>query len=125
MQTQRPTSVTVISRLLIILSVFGVIVMLGTAVAIEFDSRFMPLVIGVLAASIVQVAMGVGMLSGKNLARLLFLWLTPISITVIFLGGLVGAGTFFKIVWYAVFAVYLTRPRSVGYFEGTSVEVSA
>lgn len=122
MQTQRPRSVTVISWLLLVLSVVGIAVMLGTAVAIEFDSRFMPLVIGMLVASIVQIAMAVGMLNGKNWARLLFLWLTPISAVVGLAAGTAGAGALLKIAWYIVFAVYLTRPRAVGYFQGASVE---
>ena len=122
MQTQRPTCVTAISWLLLVLSAFGIVVMLGTAVAIEFDSRFMLLVVGALVASIIQIVMAVGMLNGKNWARLLFLGLTPISVVVGLAAGTAGAGTFLKVAWYVVFAVYLTRPRAVGYFQGASSE---
>ena len=119
-QAKRPTSVTVISWLLIVLSVIGAVVMLGTAVAIEFDAQFMPLVIAGIVASIIQIVMGVGMLNGQNWARVLFLWLTPISIIVGFFSGRVSPGSVVKIIWYIIFAVYLNKEHVVGYFRGAS-----
>ncbi len=116
---ERPKSVSVVSWLLIVFSISGLVVMLGTAVAIEFDSRFMPIIIAGGVASLLQVAMGVGMLNGKNWARLLFLWLTPVSIIIGFLGGRVSPGSVIKIVWYIIFAVYLTKPAAVTFFTGT------
>ncbi len=114
----RPKSVTVVSWLLIALAIIGLVVLLVLAGMIEFDKRFMPTLLVYAVASLIQIVMGAGMLSGKNWARMLFLWITPISAAIGFVGGRVSGGSVIMLIWYFIFAFYLTRPLAVEYFTG-------
>jgi len=117
-----PKSVVFISWLLIIFSVVGLLITLaiGASISANYNVQLSPIVyVSVIIASIIQVIMGVGMLNGKNWARLLFLWLTPISIVVGLSSGRISPGTIFKVVWYIVFTVMLSMPHVRRYFHSS------
>ena len=84
--SERPTSVTVISWLVIVSSVLVLVLIFIAAVYFTgFTPRSMPLLFWLdLVMSLFGVALGVGMLNGKNLARQLFLLVRPISIVIAF-----------------------------------------
>ena len=122
-QLKTPTSVSVISWLLILFSAIGVIVILvaNASVSTAYNVKINPLAITfVIIAAILQAIMGIGMLGGQNWARLLFLWLTPVSIIIGFLGENVSPLVIAKIFWYFIFAIMLTRPHVTQYFHSSS-----
>jgi len=124
---KRPISVTIICWLLILLLVIGFLVTYWVyvmALSGEFVDSIIWLLKAVLVASVLQIIIAVGMLRGKNWARLFFLWLTPVSIVIGFLGGKVNPGSLLKIVRYIAFAVILTRPHAVEYFHNSSLSAN-
>jgi len=112
----RPTSVTVVGRLLLLLAVVGIGAVAFAAYSVGNRSEYFPFLMMMGVVSVFQVFLGMGILNGENWARVLFLWITPLSAGVGLLSGRVSPTTIFKIAWYLVFAGILTRPRVVLYF---------
>lgn len=118
---KRPTSVTVISWILIIWAVIVLIVSFVIAVVMmnsdnnEHKSAPGILILGGLMLAAPYFMMGQGMLNAKNWARLLYLWFTAILIVLCILDG--NKSTIIVVVSYITFAIYLTRPVAVAYFH--------
>lgn len=71
-----------------------------------------------------QLTIGIGLLKGKNWARLLLLWLVPIYI----IGVAIFTGQFsqrqlFSIALYVILTMYLTRPHVLKYFGKLQIDV--
>ncbi len=119
----RPKSVSVVSWLLIIISIVAWMIMVGTFIYISnqpnirLQSPFIFLLVPTIS-TILQIAVAIGMLKGRDLARKLFFWLIPISIIVglVLSGGDIRPGLFVKVGWYLVFVYFLTRPKVSSYF---------
>lgn len=72
-----------------------------------------------------QLAIGIGLLKGKNWARLLLLWLAPIYI----IGVAIFTGQFrerqlLSLTLYIVVVIYLTRPHVLNYFGISSNDIN-
>ena len=120
----RPKSVFVISTLLIIISIVGWVVIVGTFVYVSTQSNIRlqspaHFLLGPTISSGLQIVIGIGMLKGRNWARNLFFWLIPISIIVGLVLGIGGGGLIVKVVWYSIFVYFLTRPKVSSYFTVT------
>lgn len=120
----RPKAVSFVSWFLILASLVGFAALYAAARGgggrHSLVRELAPLLVTYAVASAIQILMALGMLRGKNWARLVFLWLTPISIA---LGGFLGASSepvLFKACWYLVCAYLLCRPHVVRYFDGTA-----
>lgn len=124
-QGRRPGSVAGVGWFLIIVTVMGWLFFVGLTVWIANDANVRLtnpwLFLGIpTVSSAVQVAIGVGILNGRQWARVGFLWLIPLSIVLGLLGwdgGDAPIGLFLKMAWFVVCAYLLTRPHVVSYFK--------
>ncbi len=115
-RSARPRSVTVISIALMVLAVVGVGVVVVTGYLVEFDERFLPLLLVLLAAALLQAVFGAAMLYGQNWARWTFLILSPVSFAAALLSGKFSAGAIVQLVFWGVSVYFLTRPAASAYF---------
>lgn len=124
---ERPTSITVISWILIVLGALGLLVaalMSNNPDVMEQMAKSKlgagPQQILGIVSSIVSIVSGYGMLQGKNWGRLLYVVSTVIGIALNFysmpMGGLqwVGVGIF------AIVLFFLYRPAANAWFGGRS-----
>lgn len=116
----RPKSVTVIAYLQIILAIIGLLVLIVTGVLIEFDSRLLPILGAMGVAALFQLFLGFMLLQGHNWARWLYFIVAPLSFAVVLAAGRPSPTTLVQVVFYLVAVYYLTRPRAVAYFAGTT-----
>ena len=119
----RPRIVTIICVLLVVFALLGLIPAYMKIREIEAtasfplrSSTYATLPILALGTAAAQVIMALGMLQGQNWARLLFIFLTPITL----LGFLIqpGATHAVRLVYYLIFLALLTRPSMVPFFRG-------
>ena len=122
---KRPTSVTVIAWLLIVL---GALSFLTTTVAINNPAVHevlgqSPLPIGVqfamtYAGLAVMVVCGVAMLKGRNWGRLLYVIWTAVSIVIGLFTSPMKAAMIPGVIVFAIACFFLFRPKANRYFAG-------
>ena len=119
----RPTSVTVISWIMISLTIVGWIAVIGTFIYmlnepyVRLESPGLFILIPTISA-VVQIIIGVGMLRGRGWARSLFIWLIPISVVIgVIVDNAIRPGILVKIILYLVVVYFLSRPIVKLYFS--------
>ncbi len=118
MSPTRPLIITIIGSTLLGFAIIGTGLTLYLLITSGLALENTVVVLAVFtAASLVQVILALGILNGKNWARILFLWLTPVDVAVGIAGGGLGAHLVFKAGYFIVFAYFLTRPASNAYFQ--------
>jgi len=116
---EAPMSVKIIGLLLILFSIIGFFAILITIFKFNLQIKINSAIYIIFTFSI-QLMIGIGILNGRDWARLLFLWITPIDIIIGLLNreGRGGLGLLFKFVLYVPFFIILTRSKIIDYFKG-------
>lgn len=122
----RPTSLTVISWLLVSTGIFVAILQVGIMscrdphVAVAVSNSPIPVDIQCgfsLLGSLVTVISGLGMLKGKNWARLLYLIWTGFSQIIILVASPDKLNAVPGALLFALIALFLLLPNTVAYFQ--------
>ncbi len=118
MTAPRPVSVTILGWSLTaatFLAAAGV----GFLVVTAPDLKSALTVLSVLGLpAVFHLVMAVGVLRGANWARILFLWLSPVSQALTYSYGKIEPGIILATVIYIVAAYILTRPAARAYYAG-------
>ena len=121
---ERPTSITVISWILIVLGALGVLVaalMSNNPDVMEQMAKSKlgagtQQIIGI-ASSVIGIVSGYGMLQGKNWGRLLYVVSTVVGIALNFYAMPVDATLYLAIAIFAVITFFLFRPAANAWFN--------
>ena len=122
---ERPTSITVISWILIVLGALGLLVaalMSNNPDVIEAMAKSKlgagtQQIVGI-ASSVVSIVSGYGMLQGKNWGRLLYVISTVIGIALNFYAMPMGGMQYLGVAIFAVVLFFLYRPAANAWFGG-------
>ena len=124
---ERPTSITVIAWILIILSALG---LLGSVMAMRSPDAMEMLAQSKLGAgpqqalglisSIITAICGFGMLQGKNWARLLYVVTGAIGAALSLYAMPLGGAQYFSLAIFAVIVFFLYRPAANAWFNRTA-----
>ncbi len=118
MSIARPPSVTFIAWMLLAFAIIGTGLAIYLFLTTDFGRDGTTAILTMFGAvSLLQVVMAVGILSGANWARILFLCLTPVDVAIGLLSGGLSPGLMFKAAYFVVFAFFLTRPGATGFFQ--------
>jgi hypothetical protein len=127
---ERPTAVTVVAVILLVLNGFGVLgTLAGSAVpqvreAWEKAGISVGLAVGLILVTCgIVVVAAIGMLAGKNWGRLLYLVGTPVMWIIGWITMGFNAMAVPGIIVYIVFLILLTRPAVNAYFSGAAPQV--
>ena len=121
---ERPTSVTIISWILIVLGALGVLVaalMSNNPDVMEQMAKSKlgagnQQIIGIVS-SVVSIVSGYGMLQGKNWGRLLYVISTVIGIALNFYAMPMGGAEYLAIAIFVVVLFFLYRPAANAWFN--------
>ena len=117
MVPQRPESVTFIAWLSIVFAIVGFIPILAI---LKYVSNSILIFYSI--AALIQIILSVGMLKGKNWARIIFLLIIPISILIGLATKSSGIGLTIKTGFY-IFCLYLlTQKRAINYFTPNKIQ---
>jgi hypothetical protein len=121
----RPTSVTVIAWILIVMYAYTAVAVLATAhvpairKGYEKVGRSMPFSIALTTVmGVVGVISGIAMLKGRNWGRALYLVLIPASYVVVLAAWGFSSAQVPGLIIYAVILAFLMRPAASAFFRG-------
>ena len=122
---ERPTSITVISWILIVLGALGVLVSALMSnnpdvleqLAVSKLGAGTQQIIGIVG-SVLSIVSGYGMLQGKNWGRLLYVVSTAVSIALNFYAMPMGAMQYVGVGVFVVVLFFLYRPAANAWFNG-------
>lgn len=114
---QRPTSVSVVSWIIIILNALALIVILLAGSALEDSGMSMTMIVLAVIEAIVFVLLGSGLLRGIDSYRLAYLVLNPIAHVISWAVMGFQPMNVLTISFYIIALVVLTRPETVRFFK--------
>ena len=122
---ERPTSVTIISWILIVLGALGVLVAAMMSNNPDVIEQLAKSKLGVgtqqaigIASSVISIVSGYGMLQGKNWGRLLYVVSTVLGIALNFYAMPMTGYQWVGIVIFAIICFFLYRPAANAWFGG-------
>ncbi|NOY58286.1 MAG: hypothetical protein GXO75_05030 [Calditrichaeota bacterium] len=116
---QRPTSVTVIFWILIVIAIIRLLILILILLSVNFDTgRIGSFVFSIILATLIELVVAFGLRAGENWARMLYLWLKPISIIYGFINPKIGnIRSLFASFFYLIILFVLTRKNVKKYFK--------
>lgn len=119
---RRPWSVTLIGWALIALAVIGLIPLAFMPAVLQDLQRIRDLLVIGAVSCLLQIGIGLGMLLGKNWARVLYLWLVPVSIVIGVVFIEFRPSYVVRAVVYCLTAIVLIKPAAMQWFTASSAQ---
>ena len=115
----RPTGVTVIFWIMIIVTILSASLVLLMLVAVNFNvERIGSVIFFLIIAVLFQLVIAFGLREGENWARLLYLWLQPIGLLYGLLSHQLDAAKFvFSLIIYLIFLSVLSKREVISFFK--------